>query len=145
MWLITQQKSWDQRFRSFYAGPPHGSKGWWVDKLGSAIVFASKEHAQAIWAKLKFNFPQVITQKEAMEIVAKQNKLLYTPAEQRISYDRSLSPISSSRSSTRPSNTGRRPTSSQRWNQAGQQRIDFDYEHELDHLLGLDGWGSGGY
>lgn len=144
MWLITQRRT-DPRFRSFYAGPPIGKRtSWWIGDIEKAQLFVDRDHAQNILKKLKFNQPEVVSLTEARNIVAKQKELSYTADHTRIPYDRSLSPIQRQPAGSVANSLKRRnyPRQAKLFSSS---RIGYEpeYEHELDHLLGLDGWGSG--
>lgn len=142
MWLITQLCSTDNSKSLFYADKSKVN-GWWTEKLDKAMLFHDIEHPTNIWKKLKFNQPRVITLDEAKKIVALQQQSKYTAFSTKQNHDRQVPPV-------------RRLQRNQQgrlfeggWSDhysSGRRYHSYpEDEHELDHLLGLDGWGNGGY
>ena len=117
---------------------PNPTNQWWTVVLEKAAVFNDMSDAERLVKKLKYNNPQVISMYTATEVVAQWKRTGYTRALQKNNNDRYVPPLLK-----RPVSTGNRP-SANRVRPAQYDLFEPEYHYELDHLFGLDGWGSEG-
>lgn len=137
-WLVSIESRYQTGRTVFFALQPNATNQWWTVVLERAAFFTDKAKAEALVKKLKYNNPKVITLEQAQEAIAKWGVISYTQVLTKNNYDRQ---IPNQRRSVVPAPVYNRVRPSR------QRQYDLfgpEYDHELNHLFGLDGWGSEG-
>jgi hypothetical protein len=134
VWVVSIDSRFQEGRSVFFMKQPNPTNQWWTVVLEKTAIFKDRDDAQRLVNKLKYNNPKVISLQAAHEAVANWNVVDYTVAGKKNNYDRQISPLVLNRN--RPSIRQTRA--------AQYDLFEPEYEHELDHLFGLDGWGSEG-
>lgn len=137
-WVVSINSRYDEGRLVFFAKQPNPINQWWTVVLEKTAIFKDRGDAQRLVEKLKYNSPKVISLQTAQEAVAKWKAIGYTVPGKKNNYDRQISP---QRPQSIPVDNRVRPPQPR---QRQYSLFDDEYEHELDHLFGLDGWGSEG-
>lgn len=139
-WVVTIDSRFEEGRTVFFMKQPNPKNQWWTVVLDKAAIFTDVAHAHALVKKLKYNNPRVRTLDSAQELVAKWFNTSYTATGKKKNNDRQISP---QRRQHIPVDNRVRP--SVRQNRTRQYDLfEPEYDHELNHLVGLDGWGSEG-
>lgn len=143
-WVVTIDSQYQPGRLVMFARQPNPINQWWTVVIHKAALFTERAQAEALVKKLKYNGPQIRTLEDMVKIVAKWEELHYTAPLKKNNYDRQLSPQRGPISTSRPAPSRQPKPSVGPRRQVQHDFFDREYVHELDHLFGLDGWGSEG-